>query len=68
MDHQQLVLLLVPIVVVDLAMKVWALVSATRAPRVRWGSKTLWVLVILLVNGFGWMAWFLLGPVDEETR
>ncbi|MBN1337040.1 MAG: PLDc_N domain-containing protein [Deltaproteobacteria bacterium] len=63
MDERTLLLLLAPLVLLDLGGKVWALVALSRAPRVR-GPKIAWVLVILFVNLFGWVA-FLLAGRDE---
>ena len=65
MDETTLLLLLAPLVVGDLAMKVWALVSLARAERVRWNSKPLWIALILGVNLFGWVFWFLAGKEEE---
>lgn len=64
MDSTTLLLLVAPLALLDLGMKVFALVSLHRAERVRGGSKALWVAIILLVNLFGWVAWLLAGRVD----
>jgi hypothetical protein len=63
MDNQTLVLLLAPLVLVDLGMRVMALLnwSKTRSTR---GPRGLWLGVILLLN-FGWVFWYLLGRNDE---
>ncbi len=63
MDDTTLLLLVAPLALLDLGGKIWALVTLTRAPRVR-GPKTVWVFVILLVNLFGWVA-FLIAGRDE---
>lgn len=56
-----LLLLALPVALIDLGGKIGALVSLSRAEKVRGGSKPLWAVIILLVNGFGWIAWFLFG-------
>jgi len=63
----ELLLLLIPVVLGELALKVAALVSLSRAERVRGGSKLLWALGILLINLFGSLAWFLFGRDDRPA-
>lgn len=53
--------LLLPIVILELALMVAALVDLSRRERVRGGNKLVWVLVIVLVNLFGPLAYFILG-------
>ncbi|MCB9741054.1 MAG: PLDc_N domain-containing protein [Alphaproteobacteria bacterium] len=57
-------LLLAPIVLLDLSLKLVALVQLNKAERVRFDSKLVWVGIILLVSPFGWIAWFLAGRED----
>lgn len=59
-----LLLLLLPLVIVDLTMRVVALVSLARRPRVR-GPKLVWVLIILCVSFFGWAGYFLFGRQES---
>lgn len=53
--------LLLPIVLLELALMVAALIDLTRRERVRGGNKLIWVLIIVLVNLFGPLAYFVLG-------
>lgn len=67
MDTNTLVLLTLPLALVEIGLKIAALVSLSRAERVRGGSKGVWAAVILLVGLFGSVAWFVIGraPADE---
>ena len=64
MDDATLILLLAPVALLDLAGKIWALVTLWRAPRSR-GSRIGWTLAILLVNLFGWLAFLIFGRDDQ---
>ena len=64
MDENQLLMLLIPVVVIDFSGKIAALISLARAERVRFDNKTVWAAIILLVNFFGWIGWFLAGRAD----
>lgn len=53
--------LIIPIVLLELAMRVYAVVDLMKAERdVKLLGKTAWLLVILLVN-FGWVVYLLGG-------
>lgn len=59
---EQIVALLAPIVLIQLGLMVAALVDLERADRrVRGGSKLVWALIIVLVNIFGPIIYFLAG-------
>ena len=55
--------LLLPLVIIDVGLKIFGLVDLARTEkeRVRSGSKLLWALVILLVNTFGTISYFVFG-------
>lgn len=55
-----LVLLLAPLVVLEVAAKIAALVSLARAERSR-GPKWAWAVAIVGLSTLGWVGWFLLG-------
>lgn len=60
MDDTTLLLLLVPILLLELGMKVAALVHLSRAERTK-GPKALWAALIVLTTGLGWILYFLVG-------
>lgn len=56
-----LVLLLIPVIVLELALMVIALVDVVRRERVRGGNKVIWIVVIVVVNLIGPIAYLLFG-------
>lgn len=67
----KLVLLLIPIVLLEIGLLVWALLDVVRRERVRGGNKVVWILVIVLVNIIGPIIYFIFGreegPAETET-
>jgi hypothetical protein len=62
MNLEELLPLLVPIIVIQLGLLVWALYDRTRPPRrVKRDSKVGWALVIIFVNLIGPIIYFLVG-------
>ena len=62
----QLLLLLVPIVVVELGLAVWALYDLTRpGRRVRGDSRLMWGLIVLLVSLIGPILYFVVGRQES---
>jgi hypothetical protein len=56
---------LVPLVLIELGMKVYCIVDLYRPNRrVRGGSKLIWLLLILLVSTLGWLVYLLVGRED----
>ena len=61
----ELILYLLPVLIIQLALMVYALVDLARRERVRYGSKLLWVVVIVLINIIGpivYLAWGRMPP------
>jgi hypothetical protein len=60
-----LVALLVPIIVIQLGLMIWALYDLTRSERrVKGGSKVVWALIIIFINLIGPILYFLAGRED----
>lgn len=56
----ELILYLLPVIAIQLALMVYALVDLARRGEVRGGSKALWAAAILLINFIGpivYLAW-----------
>jgi hypothetical protein len=75
MDIEQLTSLLpflIPIVIIQIGLMVWALVDVVKRERVRGGSKLVWILIIVLVNLFGPIVYFIWGreegPVESNDK
>jgi len=59
---ETLVLVLVPIIVIQLGLLVWALYDLTRPERrVKGDSKVVWALIIIFINLLGPILYFLVG-------
>lgn len=57
-----ILLAIIPLVLIDLGMVIYSIVDLYKADRrVRGGNKLVWLLVILLVSTFGWLAYLLFG-------
>jgi hypothetical protein len=61
---QQYIPFLIPVVIIQLALMIAALVDLIRRERTR-GPKWVWVLVIVLVNYIGPIIYFVIGRQDE---
>jgi hypothetical protein len=56
---------LVPLVLIELGMKVYCIVDLYRPDRrVKGDTKLVWLLVILLISTVGWVAYLLVGRED----
>ena len=61
---QNLLPLLIPIVLIDLVFKIYAIIDIAKADRkVKGGNKIVWLLVAALIN-YGWVIYFIFGK-DE---
>ncbi len=61
---QNILPLLIPIILIDLVFRVYAIVDIVNVDRrVKGGNKIIWILVSVLVN-FGWVIYFIFGK-DE---
>lgn len=61
-----ILLAIIPLVLIDLAMVVYSIVDLFKADRrVKGDNKLVWLLVILLVSTFGWLAYLLFGREES---
>ncbi|MGE5333319.1 MAG: PLDc N-terminal domain-containing protein [Nitrososphaerota archaeon] len=57
-----ILLAIIPLVLIDLAMVIYCIIDLYKPERrVKGGNKLVWLLVILLVSTFGWLAYLLFG-------
>lgn len=54
-----------PLIVLELALALTALVHVIRHPRYRFGSRTVWILVVLLIQFIGPVLYFAAGRGDD---
>lgn len=55
---------IVPLVLIELGLKVYSLVDLSKAERQVRGNKLVWVLIILLISTFGPLAYLFFGRKD----
>lgn len=61
---QNILPLLIPIVLIDLGFRIFAIIDIIKEDRrVRGNNKIIWVIAVALVN-FGWIIYFLFGRDD----
>ena len=61
---QNILPLIIPLVLIDLVFKVYAIVDIVNEDRkVKGGNKIVWILVSVLIN-YGWVIYFIFGK-DE---
>ncbi len=65
MDITTLLLLLIPLLIVQLTLMIIALIDAVKRENFKVGNKVVWVLVIVLINIFGPIIYFIFGKGDE---
>lgn len=63
-DFAKIIPLLIPILLLQLGLLIAAIIDLVRQPKVR-GPKWVWVLVIVFVNIFGPIIYFLFGRKEE---
>ena len=62
----RLILLLAPIVLLQIALLVWALLDLMKPERrVKGGNKVVWLLVVLLINVIGPLVYLFLGREED---
>ena len=61
----QLVALLIPLVLVELGLLAFALYDLIKRKRVRGGNKWVWGIIIVVVEFFGPILYFVLGREEE---
>jgi hypothetical protein len=61
----QLIALLIPLVLVELGLLAFALYDLIKRKRVRGGNKWVWGIIIVVVEIFGPILYFVLGREEE---
>ena len=56
---------LIPLAVAELALAITAFVHVLRHPNYKFGNKAIWIVVVLLLQFFGPVIYFVLGRGDE---
>ncbi|QMS84852.1 PLD nuclease N-terminal domain-containing protein [Candidatus Xianfuyuplasma coldseepsis] len=62
---QELLPLLIPIVLIDIGFRIFAIIDIVKQERqVKGNNKIVWILIVGLVSYFGWIIYFLIGRDD----
>ncbi len=68
----KLILLIVPLVLLEIGLLVWAIIDIVKREHVRGGNKLVWILVVVLVNIIGPIIYFIFGrdegPAATEDK
>ncbi len=56
---------LIPVVILELALAITALVHVLKHPNYKFGNKILWIIVVLFIQIIGPVVYFLFGRGDE---
>jgi uncharacterized RDD family membrane protein YckC len=59
--------LLIPVAIIELGLLVWALLDIIRRKNVK-GPKIVWIIVIVVIEIFGPIAYFLFGRGEESVE
>ena len=57
---------LLPLIIIEVGLALFALVHVLRHPHYRHGSKGIWIVVVILVQFLGPIAYFVFGRGEEE--
>lgn len=61
-----ILLAIIPLALIDLAMVIYSIVDLFKTDRrVKGDNKLVWLLVILLISTFGWLAYLLFGREES---
>ena len=64
-ETREMLLSMWPLIALQLALMIWALVDLIRRRKVKWLPKFAWALIVILVNLFGPIAYLLFGRGDD---
>ena len=67
-DWAKLLPMLIPLVLLELGLLVWALLDVIRRERVKGGNKVVWILVIVLINLIGPIVYFIFGREEDSAE
>jgi hypothetical protein len=60
-------LLLIPLILLQLGLMIWALLDVIKRERVKGGNKVVWILIIVLVNIIGPIIYLLVGREEDSV-
>lgn len=58
--------LLLPIIIIEFALAVFALIHIFKHPHYKFGSRPLWIVIVIFVGIIGPICYFVFGRDDED--
>ena len=58
--------IIIPMAIIQLGLMVWALIHILTHTHYRVGTRIMWVVIVIVVNTFGPILYFILGRSDHE--
>ncbi|MHB1154785.1 MAG: PLDc N-terminal domain-containing protein [Eubacteriales bacterium] len=55
----------IPLLIIELLLAITALIHILKHPNYRFGNRTLWILIVLLIQIIGPVVYFIFGRVEE---
>jgi hypothetical protein len=62
---KELLPFLIPLIIIQLALQITALIHAIKHPHYRFGNKVMWIIIIIFGEIFGAIIYFALGRGEE---
>jgi len=56
---------LIPIIIIEVALAITALVHVLKHPNYRFGNKAMWIVIVLVIQIVGPIAYFIFGRGEE---
>jgi hypothetical protein len=66
-ELMRLLPMLIPVILLEFGLLVWALLDVIRREHVKGGNKLVWMLVIVLINIIGPIVYFLFGREEDSA-
>lgn len=66
MTLQEALPLIIPIVILEWTLAIVALIHVIKNPNYRFGNKTMWILIVLLIQIIGPIFYFLFGRGEKS--
>jgi len=57
---------LIPLIIIELALAVTALIHVLKHPHYKFGNKPMWIVIVLFVEIIGPVVYFIFGKGDDE--
>ncbi len=69
MDTNTILAIVIPLVLVDSAMKIYSAINLARTFNIRSQNNRIgWLIAIFVVNFFGWLMYLLFGRIPKEKK